>query len=263
MKQVDLSPSAPASVCRGWGAFFNPPLFVGTPLDREALNRQNNGCRAFVKALDTVYKGRQVIVSREGLVVLAEPQMLVAIELLNEIMVVLLLRSVPVNGVRERDLLECSVDMPHKEIAGGKWWDGGGNQAPLERNFEGFNARFYHPDNVRSYIRRAERMTGDPTTQAELRLLLEAFTSHQESAFAASFLLSWWGAARLLGAQGQSQVGQTGLDVDAVAHQEAERLREKHSRIVRYGEEVTIRESGSCFHFFLSQLRKKLASEEP
>ncbi len=106
MKQVDPSPSSPAPVSKCWGAFFDPPVFVGTPLDRAALNQQNNGCRVFVKALEGVYKGRQVIVSHQGLVVLAEPQMSAAVELLNEIMVTLLIRSVPVNAVREKDLLE-------------------------------------------------------------------------------------------------------------------------------------------------------------
>jgi len=288
MRQVDLSPSSPASVSKGWGAFFNPPVFVGTPLDREALNRQNNGCRAFVKALDAVYKGRQMIVSREGLVVLAEPQMAAAVELLNEVMVVLLIRSVPVNGVRETDLLECSIDTANREIAGGEWWHEARKQTSLERDFEGFNARFYHPDNVRSFIRRAELVTSHPAARADLRLLMEAFTLHQESAFAASFLLSWSGAARLLQAEWRRQTkqphGNDGAEsvnsdpcaevarvieelyscnaVDALTYQEAKRLREKHSNIIKSEREATMGESEACFHFFLSQLRKSLSSAE-
>src|SRR3990172_11391731 len=109
MKQVVVSPSSPASTCQGWGAFLSPPIFVGTPLDMDALKRQNNVCRAFVKAMDTVYKGTQVVVSREGLVVLAEAQRATAAALLNEMMAVLIIRSVPVNGVREADLVECSI----------------------------------------------------------------------------------------------------------------------------------------------------------
>ena len=288
MKQVDVSPSSPASTCQGWGAFLSPPIFVGTPLDMDALKRQNNVCRAFVKALDTVYKGTQVIVSREGLVVLAEAQRATAAALLNEMMAVLIIRSVPVNGVREADLVECSIDMVNKEIASQKWSHRAGNQALQERRFEGWNARFYHPDNIRSYMRRAELLTGQPGVRKDLKLLLEAYTLHQESAFTTSFLMSWLGIARLLQAEWHRQTERQGdysvksstpesyWNADRViedlhsqnalapsSYQEAKRLCQKQGSFIKSDDEATVGESDSCFRFFLSQLRKKLASEEP
>ncbi len=287
MKQVDISPSSPASTCKAWGAFLSPPIFVGTPLDMDALKQQNNICRAFVKALDTVYKGRQVVVSREGLVVLAEAQRATAVGLLNEIMAVLILRSVSVNGIRETDLVECYIDTVNKEIDSERWSYKAGNQALPERRFEGWDARFYHPDNIRSFMRRAELMTGHPTVRKDLRLLLEAYTSHQESAFTTSLLLSWLGIVRLLEAKwrplAEQRQGDNGVEnatsdpswnagrliedlrlcnaINDSVYQEAKKLYEKHSNLIRSDEETTFGESESCFHFFLSQLRKTLTSE--
>lgn len=290
MKQSELSLSSPASVCKGWGAFFSPPIFPQTYMEREALNRENSGGRAFVKALDTVYKGRQAIVTREGLVVLAEAQKAAAVELLNEVMAVVLFRGIPVLGIRDMDLVECSIAMANKEIDGGQWLYKTGNGALLEKGFEGWNvknARFYHPDNIRGFIQRAELMTSHPTVRMDLRLLLEAYTRHQESAFTISLLLSWLGIARLLEAKWRNLADQRPSDdgtesatpdpcwnadrvieellsrnaLDPSAYQEAKRLCGKHSNLIRSDEEATIGESASCFHLFLSQLRKTLASE--
>jgi hypothetical protein len=256
-------------------------------LDREALSRQNDDCHDFVKALDTIYKGRQVIVSRKGLVVLAEREETTAVGLLNEVMAVLLFRSLPVCAIRETDLVECSIDMANKQIDGWKLSDGAANQSVMEeRRVESGAARFYHPDNIRSFIQRAERMTSHPTVSMDLSLLLQAYTSHQESEFATSFLLSWRGVDRLLHArwrrltkerQGDDGVegatsevrGNTGRvieelhschAVDPSIYREAKKLYQKHCQS---DQEVTIGESETCFRFFLSQLRRNLASEGP
>jgi hypothetical protein len=256
-------------------------------LDREALSRQDDGCQDLVKALDTVYKGRPVIVSRKGLVVLAEDQVTTAVGLLNEVMAVLLFRSLPVCAIRETDLIECSIDMANKEIDGWEWSYRAGKQSVMEeRRVESGAGRFYHPDNIRSFIRRAEIMTSDQAVSADLSLLLKAYTCHQESEFTTSFLLSWQGVDRLLHArwrrltkerQGDDGVesatsdacGNTGRVIEelhsrhAIApsiYQEAKKLYKNHCQS---DQEATIGESEACFHFFLSQLRRNLTSEEP
>ena len=288
MKQVSPSSSSQASVGKGWGAFFSPPIFVGTHLEREARSRHNGGRRTFVKALDTVYKGRQVIVSREGLVVLAEAERATALALLNEVMAVILLRSVPVYGIREMDLVECSIDMANKGVDICKLSYGARSQALQAKRVWPVRAtRFYHPDNIRSFIQRAEVMTSNSTVRMDLRLLLDAFTRYQEWAFTSSFLLSWQGIERLLQArwrrltkQGQGDDGEESATsdsvwntgrvieelhscnaIDSLAYQEAKKLYEKQRNIIKLDQEATIGESEPSFHFFLSQLRKTLASE--
>ncbi len=287
----ELEPSTTCSqplTTKGWGAFFFPPIFVGTHLERQTLHSINGGGRAFVKALDTQYKGCLTIVSREGLVAVAEPRKGTAIELLSEIMATLLFRSVSAYGVRERDLVQCSIHLGKREIEGGVWICSTGNKVLLEAGFEGWYPKFYHPDNIKGFIKRAELMTQDAATRMDLMLLLEAFTLHQESAFTASLLLSWLGVERwlvttwrrLLEKQGAGN-GMAGAlsdagwpvgwviemlrlcgRIDSQTYDRVKKLYHRHNEIISLADRAAGSESEACFHFLLSELRKTTLAPE-
>jgi len=271
---------------KGWGAFFFPPIFVGTHLEMEAHQKLERDGRAFIKALDTEYKGRLVVVSQHGLVAIAEPARETALEFLNEIMAIVLFRSIPAYSVRNADLVECSIDPENREIARGHWLYGIiGSQAVLDVGFKGWLPKFYHPDNIRSFIKRAESMTASDNSHMDLMLLLETFTQHQQSAYTSAFLLGWTTVVRWLQAReslirdkgGNSTAGASDGDwaaeermemlrlcgeIDSQTYDRMKALHRKWNAIINFAERATSSESEACFHFVLSLLRNTTLAPE-
>ena len=258
----------------GWGAFFFPHIFVGSPLDRVALRKLEEQQQTLAKALDTEYKGRKVIVTRKGLVVIGEEDATRALGLLNEIMATLLVRSIPVCAVRERELVRVTIGMRNMEIE-----NLGPYRAPVE--YEDKSTRFYYPKNIESLIRRAEVLTADSDLRMDLFLLLEAYTQHLDSAYMQSFLFSWLAVERWLESSWRSYLDEQskpsdsawttdgileGLNlagtVDSTTYSKMVEFLRKRNEILHRGAEVTSGESDACFYLILSLVRKtRLTSE--
>jgi len=274
----------PAKV-RAWGAFFFPPIFLGSPLERQEVERGEAG--ALAKALATRYRGCPTVVTRNGLVVIGEGTKTRAQGLLNEIMATFLLWSIPVYAVEERDLLEAWIDLASMEIEGLGQRRGtpqgirqGTGIPPVG---ESLVPKYYAPENIRTMIGRAEALTGDSAIKLDLLLLLEAYTLHQHGAYTESFLLSWLAVERwvqalwrdLLQGQGLSPALLGNLSepawtidrmvevlclwgrIDPASYTRVTELRGKRNAIMLRADGTTKGEAAEAFHFVLSRVRAR------
>ncbi len=272
---------------KGWGAFFFRPVFVGSPLDKASVAKLEGECQTLAKALDTIYKGRKVIVTRKGLIVIGEEDTAKAVGLLNEIMATMLMRNIPVCAVGERELVKATISLTNMEIESLGQYDAVRYGVPVEL-WDDRATRFYIPKNIESMIRRAEVLTEDSNIRMDLLLLLDAYTQHQDSAYTQSFLFSWLAVERWLECSWQAYLQERGVSasrqgaltgpawppervlevlnlcgrLDSSTYDKMMQFLRKRNEVLYTGAAVASPESDACFHLILSLVRKtRLTSE--
>jgi hypothetical protein len=273
---------------KGWGAFFNKHIFVGTPLDKRALGRFDVRSESLAKALDAEYKGRQIIVTRRGLVAVRENAKSRVLELLNEMMATLLFKSIEVRSVSENELVEVSIDLTDATIECVERRSKTRYQTILEtvlkESTEDVATRFYIPENIKTVIRRAEILTADTLTRTSLLLLLDAYTQHQNSSYTESFVSSWQAIERWLEFLWRGYADQAGYiaasqdrpvhypetadnllealrlggRIDSDTHVKLIQFLRKRNAVAGKAHEASAGESMACFYLILSLLRKAM-----
>jgi len=103
---------------RGYGAYFDPPIWIGEVPQLSRRERISGTADTYFtpKILDTSYRGRAVILNRDGFIAVVDDSSDHALEMLNEIMSVALLLRIDASHVSPGDLCELQVDPVRKEV---------------------------------------------------------------------------------------------------------------------------------------------------
>ncbi|MCK4482118.1 hypothetical protein KAU55_02755 [Candidatus Bathyarchaeota archaeon] len=194
-KSKPPAPPPPKPSIKSCITYFYPPIWVGKPPSK-TFKEKAHGSFIFrtKKALNLEYKGRIVIIGKDGLITIGEEDIPKATRMLNEIMATFLLMDFEASAVRELEVGTATVDSQSLTVA--SW----GIRTDTLRTQLAYPFR---PQQLLEYrlevgkedlikvIRQAERISEDPDLSDFLIFFLEANTHLRNSEYSQSFIMSW------------------------------------------------------------------------
>lgn len=195
-KSKPPAPPPPKPIIKSCVSYFYPPIWVGKPPSKTFKQKAH---RSFIfpteKALNLEYKGRIVIINKDGLIAIGEEDIPKATRMLNEIMATFLLMGFEASAVRELEVGTATIDSQSLTVTswgtrtdtlrGQLAYPFRPQQQMLENRFD------VGKEDLIRVIRQAERISEDPDISDFLTFFLEAHTHLKNSEYSQSFILSW------------------------------------------------------------------------
>ncbi|MEM1583051.1 MAG: hypothetical protein QXK89_11185 [Candidatus Bathyarchaeia archaeon] len=194
-----LQPAPPKEerkILEGFGAYIYPPVWIGEESKPKSFGEKIWGTSFWLhreeKALVSKYKGRPLIVTRDGYIAIGEIERWKALDLLNEIISTLLVCGVEVHAIRDIDLGESLFTESGAKFS----WNPISSRAWLHYP----ETLLYHPfpkrailseEKVSKMIKLAELLTSDSKVKTLLLLFLEAYTYFINTEYKQALILSW------------------------------------------------------------------------
>lgn len=183
---------SPQLILEGFAAYIYPPVWVGElPMlksFKEMMFEPPPFIYAFEKTIVDTYKGRPIVITKDGCIAIGEKDNLKARELLNEILGTLLLRGLTVQVIREIDLGQVSFT----DSGGHFRWGPFSQRVPTA---------FYEPppmsritvetEKIKKTLRLAELLTEDDRIKTLLLLHLEAFSYFINTEYKQALIMAW------------------------------------------------------------------------
>jgi hypothetical protein len=192
-KGEQAQPEPRKSGIKGFGTYFYPPVWVGK-LPEQTFREKAFGSILFpMKALDTNYKGRIIVINEDGFIAIGEQDSLKATKMLNEIMATAFLHGLQFLSARELEVSDAEIDPSTLNLTsfGVRGTSLRAQLFPMNQ----FSTRIFRieieKETLVDLIREAERINQDPDLADFLVLLLEAHTCMQSSEYMQSFMMSW------------------------------------------------------------------------
>jgi len=194
-------------ILEGFGTYVYPPIWIGEIPKPRFFREKVFGMPLWISATEKIivetYKNRPVVITRDGFIAIGEKDKWKALELLNELMSVLLLRGIPCNVIREVDLEETKITETSLERA---WSPLSGRALLPQRLFIDYFSSFpsystlYSASlplksikevDMRKIVKLAELLTIDDRMKTLLLLYLEAFTYFLNTEYKQSLIMGW------------------------------------------------------------------------
>jgi hypothetical protein len=192
------SPEPPKPIIKCFCTFFYPPIWIGELPQKTFKEKVHSSFRIPVKAFDTKYKERVLVVNKNGLIAIGEEDHSKASRMLNEIMAIGLLFDLPFFAARELEVSNAQIDPStltitswgiemislRSQLFGEEWMAGSKSELFVDR-------REVEKEMLIKLIQEAQRITQDPEIADFLVFLLEAYTCLQSSEYMQSYIMSW------------------------------------------------------------------------
>jgi len=201
------SPQEDKLILEGFGTYVYPHIWIGDIPKPKSFREKVFGMPLWISATEKIiietYKKRPVVITRDGFIAIGEKDKWKALELLNELVSVLLLRGIPCNVVREVDLEEAKITENSLQRA---WSPLSGRTLLPQRLFIDYFSPFssystlyfaslplksVKEEDMRKVIKLAELLTIDDRMNTLLLLYLEAFTYFLNTEYKQSLIMGW------------------------------------------------------------------------
>ena len=183
-------------VLEGFGTWIYPPIWIGeTPRPKSFKERMTWPLSILFppqdRAVTENYKGRPLVLMRDGYIAIGEKDKKKALELLNELMSTFLLRGINVNAIREIDLGEAKLTESGATFS----WSPYSSRAQLayKRTFDfiPIEKRTISEENISKTIKLAEILTSNEKIKTILLLFLETHTYFTNTEFKQALIMAW------------------------------------------------------------------------
>jgi len=191
---------------KGFGTYFYPPIWIGE-YPQQSIEDKLTGqtVRSYVKnIIRTTYRGRTLIIQKDGYLALGESNEATAIDLMNEIMGTALLNDIGVYVIRKSEIGRVTIDSRTWNFTLYSTPPNSKHQILERERRKGYKSRdkiMRTPvtiEKVENIIKTAKKVTKNKEIRTYLSLYLEAFTFFYNAAYTQSFLMSWFIFEKLL-----------------------------------------------------------------
>jgi hypothetical protein len=189
--------SPPTATRPGFLSAFYPPIWLGKPLTfgfREKV--EGIYIPPSSKRFRCLYKGRELIISLNGVLTIIEPERPACLGLLNEVMCVALLIGIPSTAVRDQDVAEAMF-YENGELGSYSYPLSEQRRVSIQKEFSSISEEEFKTfgqlsdQDLKKIIETAERSTADPTQSDYARWFIDAHSYLAQGNYDHSVVNSW------------------------------------------------------------------------